>query len=60
MKSYDWNKQLLCCCPNFVMFGGLLYSVVFGSSLLFTRFDFGWTHSNDDITFIIEPKYIGN
>jgi hypothetical protein len=27
-------------CRNFVMFGGLLYSVVFGSSRLFPHFDF--------------------
>jgi hypothetical protein len=50
----------LCCYPNFVRFGGLLYSVVFVWSRLFPRFDFGRTRSNDNITNIIEPKYIGD
>jgi hypothetical protein len=31
----------LCCCPNFAMFGGLLYSVVYFLSRLFPRFGFG-------------------
>jgi hypothetical protein len=56
-----WLKQAtVVLLSYFIMFGGLLYSMVYFLSRLFSRFDFGWTRSNDNITNIIEPKYIGN